>query len=90
MPFTDTDGNPITCHTCPFRVDGDCTALPMMRVVNHFNARLVLPAGAPPLRPASRPGRHQVAGGGDGGVAIRRMRHYCELHAQAMPLQRHQ
>ena len=28
MPFTDADGNPITCHTCPFKINTDCTAMP--------------------------------------------------------------
>ena len=28
MPFTDADGSPITCHTCPFKINTDCTAMP--------------------------------------------------------------
>ena len=28
MPFTDADGNPITCFSCPFKINTDCTAMP--------------------------------------------------------------
>ena len=28
MPFIDADGNPITCFSCPFKINTDCTAMP--------------------------------------------------------------
>ena len=36
MPFTDADGSPITCHTCPFKVGVDCTAMPPLRSTNQM------------------------------------------------------
>ena len=52
MPFTDADHNPITCHTCPFKVGIDCTAMPQIPYTNqHGMQRWTYP---PALNPCLR------------------------------------
>ena len=69
MPFTDADGNPITCHTCPFKINTDCTAMPPTPSTNALTMQVWnYPASPQPLRAASRLGRLQVARRGDGSV----------------------
>ena len=52
MPFTDADHNPITCHTCPFKIGVDCTAMPQIPYTNqHGMQRWTYP---PALNPCLR------------------------------------
>ena len=68
MPFNDSEGHPITCESCPFRIGVDCAAMPPIRVPTPWGDS---DWGYPPARnPCAR---HPALGGlklPDGVVAV--------------------